>query len=203
MLSNDILRSVRYILKANNNDLVRILALGNVEATAEQIAVWLRKEDEEGFQRCPDIVLSSFLNGLIYEKRGKDESAPALEPERRINNNIVLKKLRIAFSLKTDDILAILTEQQFRVSMPEITAMMRAPDHKNFRECGDQFLRYFLRGLAARQHVKKKLRRVWRPCKNMAADRLFHFFKTSGFHHQFHLRHSDTFFGIFSRNVDS
>lgn len=128
MLSNDILRSVRYILKANNNDLVRILALGNVEATAEQIAVWLRKEDEEGFQRCPDIVLSSFLNGLIYEKRGKDESAPALEPERRINNNIVLKKLRIAFSLKTDDILAILTEQQFRVSMPEITAMMRAPD---------------------------------------------------------------------------
>lgn len=46
MLSNDILRSVRYILKANNNDLVRILALGNVEATAEQIAVWLRKEDE-------------------------------------------------------------------------------------------------------------------------------------------------------------
>lgn len=55
MLSNDILRSVRYILKANNNDLVRILALGNVEATAEQIAVWLRKEDEEGFQRCPTL----------------------------------------------------------------------------------------------------------------------------------------------------
>lgn len=191
MLSNDILRSVRYILKANNNDLVRILALGNVEATAEQIAVWLRKEDEEGFQRCPDIVLSSFLNGLIYEKRGKDESAPALEPERRINNNIVLKKLRIAFSLKTDDILAILTEQQFRVSMPEITAMMRAPDHKNFRECGDQFLRYFLRGTGMAA------------MRNMAADRLFHFFKTSGFHHQFHLRHSDTFFGIFSRNVDS
>lgn len=44
MLSNDILRSVRYILKANNNDLVRILALGNVEATAEQIAVWLDRK---------------------------------------------------------------------------------------------------------------------------------------------------------------
>ena len=180
MLSNDILRSVRYILKANNNDLVRILALGNVEATAEQIAVWLRKEDEEGFQRCPDIVLSSFLNGLIYEKRGKDESAPALEPERRINNNIVLKKLRIAFSLKTDDILAILTEQQFRVSMPEITAMMRAPDHKNFRECGDQFLRYFLRGLAARQHVKK-LRRVWRPCETWPPTDYFTSLKPAAF----------------------
>ncbi len=49
MLSNDILRSVRYILKANNNDLVRILALGNVEATAEQIAVWLRKKTKRVF----------------------------------------------------------------------------------------------------------------------------------------------------------
>ncbi|MBU5541427.1 DUF1456 family protein, partial [Pluralibacter sp. S10_ASV_43] len=56
---------------------------------------------------------------------------------------------------KTDDILAIMTEQKFRVSMPEITAMMRAPDHKNYRECGDQFLRYFLRGLTQRVHNQK------------------------------------------------
>jgi len=78
-----------------------------------------------------------------------------MKAERKLNNNIVLKKLRIAFALKTDDILAILTEQQFRVSMPEITAMMRAPDHKNYRECGDQFFRYFLRGLAVRLHAAK------------------------------------------------
>ena len=154
MVSNDILRSVRYILKINNNDLVRIFALGEVEVTAEQLAPWLRKEDEEGFVRCPDILLSRFLNGLIYDKRGRDESAPALVVERRINNNIMLKKLRIAFSLKTDDILAILTQQQFRIGMAEITAMMRAPEHKNFRECGDQFLRYFLRGLTERVHAK-------------------------------------------------
>ncbi|RAU52666.1 DUF1456 family protein [Pseudocitrobacter sp. RIT415] len=155
MVSNDILRSMRYILKMNNQDLLRIFALGDTVVTAEQLAPWLRKEDEEGFVRCPDIMLSCFLNGLIYEKRGRDESAPALAVERRVNNNIILKKLRIAFSLKTDDILAILTEQKFRVSMPEITAMMRAPDHKNFRECGDQFLRYFLRGLAVREHAAK------------------------------------------------
>ena len=155
MVSNDILRSVRYILKINNNDLVRIFALGEAEVTAEQLVPWLRKEDEEGFVRCPDILLSCFLNGLIYEKRGRDESAPALAVDRRINNNFLLKKLRIAFALKTDDILAIMTQQQFRISMPEITAMMRAPEHKNFRECGDQFLRYFLRGLAVREHAAK------------------------------------------------
>lgn len=155
MLNNDILRSLRYTLQVDNTALVRILALAETEVTAEQLVPWLRKEDEEGYKPCPDIVLSAFLNGLIYEKRGKDESAPPLAMERKINNNIVLKKLRIAFSLKTDDILAILTEQQFRVSMPEITAMMRSPEHKNFRECGDQFLRYFLRGLAVRGQKPK------------------------------------------------
>ncbi|AGN84844.1 MULTISPECIES: DUF1456 family protein [Enterobacteriaceae] len=155
MLNNDILRSVRYTLQADNTALVRILALADTAVTVEQLAPWLRKEDEEGYKPCPDIVLSAFLNGLIYEKRGKDETAPPLVAERKLNNNIVLKKLRIAFSLKTDDILAILTAQQFRISMPEITAMMRAPDHKNFRECGDQVMRYFLRGLAVREQKPK------------------------------------------------
>lgn len=150
MLNNDILRSLRYTLKMNNNDIVATLALADVEVSAEHMAQYIKKEEDEGFKRCPDLVLSSFLNGLIYARRGKDESQPPLKADRKITNNIVLKKLRIAFELKTDDLLAILTEQQFRVSMPEITAMMRAPEHKNYRECGDQFLRYFLKGLATR-----------------------------------------------------
>ena len=73
MLSNDILRSLRYTLKANNNDMVRILALSDMEATSAGFDTWMTKEDEEGFVRCPDIILSGFLNGLIYDKRGKDD----------------------------------------------------------------------------------------------------------------------------------
>lgn len=152
MLSNDVVRSLRYILKTNNPDLLRILALADTEVSAQQLTSWLKKEEDEGFVRCPDIILSALLNGLIYDRRGRDQSAPPLAVDRRITNNIVLKKLRIAFALKTDDILAILTGQKFRISLPEITAFMRAPEHKNYRECGDQVLRYFLRGLAMRQH---------------------------------------------------
>ncbi len=92
MLSNDILRSLRYTLKVNNNDMVRILALSAMESTAASFDTWTTKEDEEGFVRCPDIILSGFLNGLIYDKRGKDDSAPELALERRVNNNTVLKK---------------------------------------------------------------------------------------------------------------
>ena len=78
MISNDILRSLRYTLKTNNSGLVRIFALADAPVSAEQLVPWLKKEDEEGFVRCPDIVLSNFLNGLIYDKRGKDASAPPL-----------------------------------------------------------------------------------------------------------------------------
>jgi len=150
MLNNDVLRSVRYMLNLNNEQIVAILALTGTEVLPAQIATWVRKEDEEGFSVCPDIVMAQFLNGLIYSRRGKDDSKPEPKIERKMSNNIVLKKLRIAFELKSDDVLEILTAQQFRISMPEITAMMRNPDHKNYRECGDQFLRYFLRGLTQR-----------------------------------------------------
>lgn len=150
MLNNDILRSVRYMLNLNNDQMVAILALTDTDVLPAQIATWVKKEEEEGFSLCPDIVMAQFLNGLIYFRRGKDDSKPAPKIERKITNNVVLKKLRIAFELKSDDVLAILQEQEFRVSMPEITAMMRNPDHKNYRECGDQFLRYFLRGLTQR-----------------------------------------------------
>ena len=38
MLSNDILRSLRYTLKANNNDMVRILALADMELSLIHIS---------------------------------------------------------------------------------------------------------------------------------------------------------------------
>jgi uncharacterized protein YehS (DUF1456 family) len=34
------------------------------------------------------------------------------------------------------------------ISGPELTALFRKPGHKQYKECGDQFLRYFLKGLA-------------------------------------------------------
>lgn len=37
------------------------------------------------------ISFSPVLNGLIYHLRGKDDSAPELALERRVNNNTVLK----------------------------------------------------------------------------------------------------------------
>jgi uncharacterized protein YehS (DUF1456 family) len=67
-----------------------------------------------------------------------------------MTNNLVLKKLRVAFELKEDDMLAVLHDAGFEVSRPELSALFRAPTHKNYRACGDQLLRNFLKGLTAR-----------------------------------------------------
>lgn len=64
-----------------------------------------------------------------------------------MTNNDILKKLRVALSLRNDDIVAILKLVDFRISKSEVDALFRAEDHEKFMPCGDQILRNFLNGL--------------------------------------------------------
>lgn len=148
MTNNDVLRSVRYILNVGDAKLLGILALGGCEVSEDDITAFLKKEEEPGYKECGDSIMGHFLNGLIFLKRGKDESRPALPVETRITNNVVLKKIRVAFELKDTDIIAIIEKSGLRVSKAELGAFFRKPDHRNYRECGDQFLRNLLKGLA-------------------------------------------------------
>lgn len=120
------------------------------------MAFWLKKEDEPEFKPCIDRVMAHFLNGLIFFRRGKNDDLPPPPLEKKVTNNVMLKKLRVAFALREDDMLAIYQSVDFRISKPEITAIFRKPDHKNYRECGDQLLRNFLKGLTQRIKGKPK-----------------------------------------------
>lgn len=64
-----------------------------------------------------------------------------------MNNNDILKKLRVALHLKNTDIIEILKLVDFTISESELGAIFRADDHPNFKVCGDQLLRNFLNGL--------------------------------------------------------
>lgn len=64
-----------------------------------------------------------------------------------MNNNDILKKLRVALQLKNTDIIAILRLVDFKITESELGAIFRAEDHSNFKPCGDQLLRNFLNGL--------------------------------------------------------
>ena len=72
------------------------------------------------------------------------------KPDSRLTNNAILKKLRIALELKEDDMLGILKLANVDISKHELTALFRKEGHKNYKECGDQFLRKFLKGLSIR-----------------------------------------------------
>ncbi|WP_343553968.1 DUF1456 family protein [Pantoea sp.] len=147
MMSNDVLRSVRYMLDLSDSKVVEIFALAGSEVPLEDVQAWMKKDDDAAFRKLPDVLMGYFLNGLIFYRRGKSEDAPAPSIERRMNNNIFMKKLRIAFALKTTDIPDVLLKANFKLSQAEVGAIFRNPEHKNFRECGDQILRNFLKGL--------------------------------------------------------
>jgi uncharacterized protein YehS (DUF1456 family) len=152
MINNDVLRSIRFMLDLSDNKVVEITKLADADFPIEKtdVQAFLRKDDEEGYVECSNRVLAHFLDGLVFHYRGKDESQPQRPIEKRVTNNVVLKKLRVAFQLKDVDMHQAFEDAGFPISKPELTALFRQPDHKNFRLCGDQALRNFLKGLTLR-----------------------------------------------------
>ncbi|MGV6395869.1 DUF1456 family protein [Pseudomonas caspiana] len=150
MMNNDVLRSVRYMLDISDGKIVDITKLGGLEITKADVIAFTKKEDEEGYLNCSDEIMAHFLDGLVIFKRGKDDSRAPQPVELPVTNNTVLKKLRVAFELKEEDMHAILKSVEFPVSKPELSALFRKFGHSNYRTCGDQLLRNFLKGLTLR-----------------------------------------------------
>lgn len=151
MLPNDVLRSLRYLLDISDAELAAIAQLADAGISSEAIAAYLCNDDEEGFVSCSDAVLGSVLDGLIVHRRGRDDSRAPQPLELPLSNNTILKKLRVAFELKEEDMHAILDAAEFPLSKPELSALFRKPGHHNYRPCGDQLLRKFLKGLTLRE----------------------------------------------------
>lgn len=146
MTNNEIIRNLRYTFDFNDSKMIEIFALADRVVTREEVCSWLKKEENPVFVPCEDKDMSSYLDGLIYLKRGKqDKPAPKLEQD--LTANIILKKLKIALNLKSDDLMAILSLAKVKISKHELSALFRQKEHKNYRECKDQFLRNFLKGL--------------------------------------------------------
>jgi uncharacterized protein YehS (DUF1456 family) len=152
MINNDVMRSIRYMLDLSDNKIVEITQLTDPDFPIEraEVTAYLKREEEPGFVPCSDRVLAHVLDGLVLYYRGRDESLPQRPVEERITNNVVLKKLRVAFQLKDVDMHEIFENAGFPVSKPELSALFRQPGHKNYRPCGDQLLRNFLKGLTLR-----------------------------------------------------
>ena len=146
MKANDCLRRIRYILDLGDKDTIDLFALAEQPITRSEVSAWLKKDDDPDYIECSDEMFATFLNGLISHRRGPKDG-PQPEPEQRMNNNMVFRKLKIAFDLQAEDILQILSLAEFSISKHELSAFFRRPGHKHYRDCKDQILRNFLMGL--------------------------------------------------------
>jgi uncharacterized protein YehS (DUF1456 family) len=126
--------------------MAEIFSLGGKAVFAEEVNNWLKKEDEPEFVKLYDKDLAAFLNGLIILNRGpKEDSTPIAE--KTLDNNAILRKLKIALDMKDDDMLEVFDLKGFRLSKHELSAFFRRPTQPQYRQCKDQILRNFLQGL--------------------------------------------------------
>ena len=146
MKANDILRRIRYILDLDDAGMISVFAEAKRKVTRAQIRAWLKRDDDPHYEECSDAMFATFLNGLINQKRGK-QGGPQPEPEENLNNNAVFRKLKIAFNLQAEEILSILSLADLHISKHELSAFFRRPGHKHYRDCKDQILRNFLKGM--------------------------------------------------------
>jgi uncharacterized protein YehS (DUF1456 family) len=126
--------------------MISIFSQADCEVTRAQISDWLKKDDDPAYLEISDTEMATFLNGFINEKRGRKEGELP-EPESRLNNNIVFRKLKIALNLQAEDIIEILEMAGSKISKHELSAFFRKHGHKHYRDCQDQILRNFLKGV--------------------------------------------------------
>jgi uncharacterized protein YehS (DUF1456 family) len=159
MENNDILIRLRYALEIKNKEMAEIFKLGGVDVTVPEVIKILTKSDDDYDDdvqiKCNNSMFDSFLNGFILFKRGKQEPKPGqadtLEPSIKKSanvNNLLLKKVKIALALTTEDMLDLFEKAGITVTKGELGALLRKEGHKNYKECGDKFARNFLKGLA-------------------------------------------------------
>jgi len=156
----DILKRLRYALDIKDSDMVEIFKLGGVVLTKTNVQDMLKSNENSDAenQKCNYRMLESFLNGFIIFKRGAKEEKPGESGDNKnfmINdyrnvNNIFLKKVKIALALTGDDMLAIFKAGGAELSNGELSALLRREGQRNYKVCGDRYIRVFLKGLAER-----------------------------------------------------
>lgn len=146
MTNNDILKRLRYVFNFNDTAMIEIFQLADLATNRAQVSNWLKKEEEADYVAMNDVELAIFLNGLIIKNRGKRDGEQP-EPEVFLDNNNILKKLKIALSLKSEELLAIFQLVDIEMSAHQLSAFLRNPNQMQFMTLNDQYLRNFLMGL--------------------------------------------------------
>ncbi|MGB1310448.1 MAG: DUF1456 family protein [Leucothrix sp.] len=151
MNNNDVLRRLRYSFELDDSAMIKMFEHCEVTVTRTEISAWLKRDDDPDLVEINSADMATFLNGFIVSKRGK-QNGKTPEPEKKLNNNTIFAKLKIALNLQSQEILGLLTLAGLPISKHELSAFFRKNSHKHYRTCKDQILRHFLRGIQMHYH---------------------------------------------------
>ncbi|HHD84127.1 MAG TPA: DUF1456 family protein, partial [Campylobacteraceae bacterium] len=126
---------------------LEIFRLGEMALPRARVEGYLAQPGEKHYLDCGAEALGHFLDGLIVYNRGTSDKKPAPDQPVALTNNLILKKLRIAYDLKEADLFAIFHAVDIDITKGELSSLFRKEDHKKFRLCPDTILELFLEGL--------------------------------------------------------
>jgi uncharacterized protein YehS (DUF1456 family) len=147
MTNNDILRRLRHALNIDDAKVVEIFDQSGEPTTKSQVVNWLKREEDKDYVNLTDRGLCRFLDGLVIEKRGPRPDGEVPKPQSTLTNNEILKKIRIAFEMRDEDMNAVFEKVEFVITKAELGSFFRKEGHRNYRPCPEQVLRKFLQGL--------------------------------------------------------
>jgi uncharacterized protein YehS (DUF1456 family) len=150
MKNNQILKTLVQAKKINADQCVQILHKAGFAIEGEILTACLKEDDEPGYVPCSDALLNQILEAVRIEFRGlrEGEALPAQANSKPMNNNELLKKIRIALNLQAIDLESIFETSGDLFSKHEISALFRKEGQKHFKICSDQIFNNFLQGLS-------------------------------------------------------
>jgi len=138
-------------------DIVEMFELSNVEISEKEVEYIFA---DNGEKQIPYEKLEAFLNGIIVFNRGEATLKPGQEKRQpmqiadpRSSNNVVLKKLKIAFSLSSEDMLELIRSANVEVSKDKLSSLFRKEGHKNYKFCQDIYVEGLLKALSEKDLI--------------------------------------------------
>lgn len=146
MKNNEIIRRLRFILNVDDTVLCECFQLGGCTLAVADVLTFCKPESDELYKDCSDEYFIQFLDGVIVYRRGA--SVNGLPAPVAIDNNVILKKIRIALMLESRDLDNVFMLADCELSTHEISALFRKPENKHFVVCSDELLEKFFNGLS-------------------------------------------------------
>jgi len=147
MKPGQILHKIRTALRIDPETMLKIYELEHYPMEEKRLKAILKKPSAKGHENASYEELGVFLDGLIRLRRGEPKNPPPEDAEIELDNNLVLKKLRIALELKEMDLEMIFEMGERAMSRSQLRDLFRNPAHPKYLPCSDAVLNDFLLGL--------------------------------------------------------